>query len=94
VSWTSVVSRNKNKKKLKELHVNGRNIPVAIKKSKEVSDLLKKKIPETAAVSMTCSKDDYNYSSAMKKAKAEIELESCGISEVSVKRSITGGIIF
>jgi len=91
VSWATVVGRNR-----KNLGVSKRNkvITNASEKSRKVPASIKRRLPKTAAVCLTCTKEDYNYLSAMKKAKTGIELESCGINEVSVKRSITGGIIF
>jgi len=89
VSWANVVGR-----KRKKTGVIKKDVPTVVAKSKQASEILKKRIPRTAAVSMICTKDDYDYSSAMKRAKTEIKLESCGINEVSIKRSIAGGIIF
>ncbi|XP_070529759.1 uncharacterized protein [Cardiocondyla obscurior] len=93
VSVQRSLSKNNNaqkvsaKKRPSEIRDKGQTQPTAPKKRNK-----KRKVPNTAAITITCPKG--KYEDTLKLAKSQIDLASLGINELKSRRGLTGSIIY
>lgn len=71
---------------------NVNNVAQINKKTLSPLTILKRKIPRTAAITLTCGPRS-TYAETLKKARDSIDLNSLGINYINAKRAITGGLI-
>lgn len=62
-------------------------------KGKDFLPTLKKKVPFTTAVGVTCLNKELTYEEILKKARENVSLSSLDINKAKIKRAMTGGVI-
>lgn len=61
--------------------------------SESLFTALKKKVPRTTVVAITCVDNNTTYADILKKAKENISLKALDIENAKIKRAMTGGIL-
>jgi len=61
--------------------------------NREAISILKKKLPNSAAISIICTNPDVLYSDIMKLAREKISLRDIGIENTKIRRAVSGGVI-
>jgi len=54
--------------------------------------ILKRKLPQTAVISITCGQEK-KYAEVLRKARTKVDIEKIGIDHIKAKRAITGGLL-
>lgn len=63
------------------------------KKKEGVLPTLRRKVPRTTAVAITCLDERISYADILKKAREKVSLQALNIDSANIKRSMTGGVI-
>lgn len=63
------------------------------RKKESMLPLLRKKVPKTTAVAITCVDEKISYAEILKKARDNIPLDSLDIKDANIRRAMTGGVI-
>lgn len=89
----SVVDKGGNKNR--EGKVNKKKERVASQdrrnRGRDLLPTLKKKVPRTTAVGVTCLNKELTYAEILKKARENVSLSSLDINRAKIKRAMTGG---
>lgn len=66
---------------------------MAVGNREEVVKVPKSRVPKTAAVVITCEREDMQYADILSKARETVNLENLGIQETRVRRAANSSVI-
>ncbi|XP_025161712.1 triadin [Harpegnathos saltator] len=89
-SWAKVVGRKKEGEKERKRN-EGKGSPQIVVKEKSANKKSKRRVPNTAAISITAEKG--KYKELLTEAKKKINIDELGISKIRTRQGVTGALI-